>query len=246
MSLSYRITGDGPPLLLLHGMGVTYTIWQNLEPLLTPYYKLIMVELSGHGCSSSLPLEVPFYPASAAILEELRDQLGFERWSILGYSMGSRVLQEYLRRYPERVGQAFFLCPLRLRQSAAFILALFRVIDPVFPWLSTAFLRGWIMSRLVILLGFRGRNHPYADLWVRDIAAQPIPSLKKLLRDLPACGRDPFEIPAIPVLFVWGDRDQVVGKPRVPGCHDRLVQGGHAAPMLAAEEIAGIILQANQ
>jgi pimeloyl-ACP methyl ester carboxylesterase len=246
MSLSYRITGDGPPLLLLHGMGVTYSIWQNLEPLLTSYYKLIIVELPGHGGSAALPMEVPFYPASAALLEDLRAQLGIERWSILGYSMGARVLQEYLRCYPERVDRSIFLCPLRLRWHASAILGMFRLLDRVFPnKVGDPFLRGWMLHWLVIWLGFKGRRHPYAGLWASEIAAQPLDCLKKLMRDLPACGREPFEIPATPAVFLWGDRDQVVGKPHTLGGLDRLVPGGHAAPMLAAEEIASLILPSN-
>jgi pimeloyl-ACP methyl ester carboxylesterase len=244
ISLSYRITGYGPPLLLLHGMGVTYFIWKNLEPLLTPYYKLIIVELPGHGCSPALPAGISYYPGSAARLEELRQQLEIDRWSILGYSMGTRVLQEYLRCYPERVSSAFFICPLLAKRTAALLLQGFIGIEPFVPWLSGFLLRGWMLYQLVIQLGFNGCKHPYAVQWMEEISAQPLETLKKLLTDLPAAGRDPFEIiPAIPMLFLWGDRDRIVEKPRFLENCAKLVKGGHAAPMLAAEEIARCILR---
>jgi pimeloyl-ACP methyl ester carboxylesterase len=225
-------------------MGVTYFIWKNLEPLLSPYYKLIIVELPGHGGSPALPPGISFYMGSVEMLEELRKQLEIDRWSILGYSMGTRVLQEYLRCYPEQVSRAFFLCPLRAKRAAAFLLQIFLVIDHVFPWIAGYLLRGWRLNQLVIQLGFNGRGHPYAVQWTNEISAQPLETLKKLLTDLPAGGRDHFEIiPAIPALFLWGDRDRIVERPRFLGKCERLIQGGHAAPMLAAEEIARCILR---
>lgn len=242
MPLSYRTTGYGPPLLLLHGMGVTYSIWENLEPLLRPYYKLILVELPGHGDSSLPPERFSFFTSSMLMLETLRCELGIEQWSILAYSMGTRVLQEYLRCHPQRISSAVYLCPLRVSQPTAWLLALFRWIDPAFPWIGASLLRGRILAWLVVLLGFQGKSHPYADVWTKEISSQPIRTLKKLLIDLPYCGKEAFEIPAAPTLFVWGEQDRIVAQPRRFGAQDRSVPGGHAAPMLAAEQIARLIV----
>jgi pimeloyl-ACP methyl ester carboxylesterase len=63
--LCYRLTGNGTPLLLIHGWGVTYAIWQNLAPLLTPYFQLIMIELPGIGDSPEVDPEKPYYQACA-------------------------------------------------------------------------------------------------------------------------------------------------------------------------------------
>src|SRR6266851_4325242 len=45
--LPFRVEGSGHPLLLIHGWGVTYTVWQKLVPLLAPHFQLILVELPG-------------------------------------------------------------------------------------------------------------------------------------------------------------------------------------------------------
>ncbi|MEZ4836317.1 MAG: alpha/beta fold hydrolase [Caldilineaceae bacterium] len=59
--LSYRIVGEGPPLLLLHGFGISYNIWQALVPLLHSHFQLILVELPGIGASPPLPAQTLYY-----------------------------------------------------------------------------------------------------------------------------------------------------------------------------------------
>jgi len=242
MLLSHRIFENGPPLLLLHGMGVTYPIWENLLPLLIPYYKLILVELPGHGSSPPLPRDTSFYEISASMIEGLRQELRIDRWSILGYSTGTRVLQEYLMRYPERVERAIYLCPLLAKPACSFALKGLIRIDLQFPWLGSWLLRGWRLHQLVLLFGFNGLEHPDAAMWTREIASQPVEVMKALLKDLPGAGRDPFEISPVPALFIWGDRDRIVESPRWPGTMDRIVKGGHSLPMLAAQDVSKYIL----
>ena len=86
--LHYRVVGSGTPLLLIHGWGVTYGVWQNLEPLLAPYFQLIMLELPGTGSTTMVDWGASYYPACAEAIEELRLMLGIEQWAILAYSTG--------------------------------------------------------------------------------------------------------------------------------------------------------------
>src|SRR5579884_2520504 len=77
--LPYRLEGDGPPLLLIHGWGVTYRVWRNLVPLLKPHFQLILVELPGMGAAYHQVPMMSYYPACAEALEELRVALGIEQ-----------------------------------------------------------------------------------------------------------------------------------------------------------------------
>lgn len=242
MTLSYRIEGDGPPLLLIHGMGISYTIWENLVPLLRSHYKLIMVEMPGHGASPPLPPLDNFYQGGAEKLEELRQALNIDQWVLLGYSMGAWAVQAYLQHYQDRVSAVIFLCPGILTRSWSFSLNLLVQVDRVMPWFSQWLLRDQQLHLLVKLLGFNGHNHPYTQVWAREIGSQPVSVIKALLRDMPGAGRAEFPIPTCPTMIIWGSDDSLTERPRTLRPIDRLVKGWHSAPMLAADEIAPVIL----
>jgi pimeloyl-ACP methyl ester carboxylesterase len=241
MTWNYRIEGEGPPLLLIHGMGVTFTIWRNLAPLLKSHYKLIMVEMPGHGTSPALPPNTNYYQGSAERLEEFRCELGIDKWSVLGYSMGSWVAHAYVQRYIQHVSSVIFLCPGSVNPLWSLSLNSLAQFDSYFPEKSARLLQGRSLHLLVRLLGFNGRNHPYARLWSSEIASQPIHVIKTLLRDLPGRGRAPFSIPPCPAMIIWGAQDPLAYRPWRLRPVDRLVKGNHSAPMLNAEDIARII-----
>jgi pimeloyl-ACP methyl ester carboxylesterase len=245
MALNYQMEGKGDPLLLIHGMGVTGTIWKNLAPLLRSHYKLIMVELPGHGASPNPPFEVNYYDVSAREIELLRQNLGIELWTILGYSMGAWVAQKYLQQHPDRVKGVIFLCPAVAKPLWARGLRTMVRVERFFPELSEWLLKGWRLHSMVLLLGFNGRRHPYAQYWTREIGSRPVKVIKALLRDLPGAGRATFEIPSCPTLVIWGTQDAVTSRPKPLRFFDRLVKSNHGAPMLAAEDVARIIRKFN-
>ena len=52
--LRYYVGGEGPPLLLVHGLGGAASNWSELAPLLAPRRRLLVPDLPGHGGSSPL------------------------------------------------------------------------------------------------------------------------------------------------------------------------------------------------
>ena len=242
MTLSYRIFGNGPPLVMIHGMGVTYSIWENLVPLLCPHYKLIMVELPGHGKSAVPSPGKTYYSVSAHEIEALRCGMGIERWSLLSYSLGAWVGQAYLELFPEHVERAIFLCPAVLVRAWSAGMQMLNRADRRAPAIGSWLLSGWRLLHLVRLLGFNGRSHPYARDWTREIQGQPVAVIKHMLQDLPEHGAREIALTARPTLFVWGDCDSITARPRQLRPIDRLVQGDHSAPLLACEQVAKEVL----
>lgn len=238
MTLSYRVVGSGAPLLLIHGMGVTYSIWENLAPQLSPYYKLIMVELLGHGRSPAIPEGAPYYPANADEIEAVRRELNIERWDVLGYSLGAWAAQAYSQCYPERVNHLVLLCPALFSPANSAGLRNLIWLDGRAPSFCSWLLRSWRLHGLVRLLGFGGQDHPYAAVWTREIGAYPVETVKRLLYDLPGAGRAEFSLPPLPALFLWARQDVVSAYPRPLRKSDHLIAGAHSAPLLSAEEIA--------
>jgi len=236
--LSHKITGNGPPLLLIHGWGVSYTIWRNLVPLLEEHFKLIIIELPGIGDSPALASTLLYYPASAEEIERLRQELNIEQWAILSYSVGTRVGEAYIQRYPDRVTRAVFLCPLYLPWWSSLGLRFARWLEKLSPGLMYWILSGWRLRRLILLLGFSGQPHAYADEWQKEIELQQKDSIKRQLYQLPGLGRVPFAMLTETSLFVWGHQDVLTARPRQPRSNDVFIPAHHGAPMLAAQYVA--------
>jgi pimeloyl-ACP methyl ester carboxylesterase len=238
--LSYRIEGSGSPLLLIHGWGVTYSMWENLAPLLTPHYQLIMIELPGIGGSPQVEPGQPYYPACAEGIEEVRLALGIEKWSLLAYSSGTRAAEAYVQRYPQAIQRAVFLCPIYLAEIWTIFLHL---LDNT-PNLT---IRHWVLSHwrlysLILALGFNGRPHTYTRTWKHEIELQSLDILIRTLCEIPGKGRTPFALTEVPTLFIWGGRDALTARPRHLRPNDMVIPANHSAPMLAASSVAEAVI----
>jgi poly(3-hydroxyoctanoate) depolymerase len=99
--LHVRETGDGPPLLLVNGLGTHTAMWRPLERTLTGH-RIISFDAPGTGQSTLAPGLLPM-GSLAAMLEALLDRLGHDRVDVLGYSFGGAVAQQLARQTPERV-----------------------------------------------------------------------------------------------------------------------------------------------
>lgn len=240
--LNYRTEGAGPPLLMVHGFGVTFSIWEELAPLLRPYAQLILPELPGLGASPPPAPGAPYYSACAHALRELREQLQLAQWAVLGYSSGARAVEAYLQLDAPHVSRAAFLCPAFTPGWRALHLRALLALDGRWPAFGDWALSGWRLMALIRALGFNGRNPPLARAWQNSISAQPLPALKATLHQLPRAGATPLLLPPVPALFIWGTRDAVAARPRRPGPHDHFITANHSAPLAAAPAIAEILL----
>jgi pimeloyl-ACP methyl ester carboxylesterase len=240
--LRYRIEGSGFPLLLIHGWGVTYSIWKNLMPLLMAHFQLIMIELPGVGGSSEVDPAEPYYQGCAEAIEELRQRLGIEQWAILAYSCGTRAAEAYMQRYPQHVHRAVFLCPVYLTALCSLGLRCGGWLERTRPRVVNWLLSDWRLYGLVLAVGFNGRRYDYTHEWVDEIEVQPLGTLKRMLYELPGKGRSPFTLSSVPTLFVWGRRDALTARPHRPRAHDVFIPANHSAPLLAASSIAEVII----
>ncbi len=112
--LSHSITGSGSPLLLIHGMGSASTAWKLIQNELANSYKVVTVDLPGHG-DTPLIKGQPMDPHSLAlaVLSEM-SELGIEEFHVVGNSLGGWVALEIASASPERVMSVIGLAPAGL------------------------------------------------------------------------------------------------------------------------------------
>jgi pimeloyl-ACP methyl ester carboxylesterase len=87
----YRVGGDGPPLLLVHGFGASGKQWDRFVEELSTEFTLIIPDLPGHGESTQL-LDEWDYEIVSGLLFEVLDELGVEKVDAIGHSAGATTL----------------------------------------------------------------------------------------------------------------------------------------------------------
>jgi pimeloyl-ACP methyl ester carboxylesterase len=99
--------GDGPPLVMIHGIGDDPHVFDDLASLLRDRFRIVAYARRGHGLSDSTgPYD------STTLLEDLRqllDSLGIKRTRLIGWSMGGNEITAFAGRYPERVEKLVYL-----------------------------------------------------------------------------------------------------------------------------------------
>jgi len=239
--LNYRTEGNGKPLLLIHGFGISFYIWQDLGPLLREHLTLIQIELPGIGSSPPPAQEQAYLDAAVSGIEQIRLALGIERWHVLSYSSGTRLGEHYLNRHPDAVDRALFICPAQTSSRKAFGLRLAIRLDRLLPRIGDWILSGSRLRYLIDLLGFNSRKNERSPRWFAEIGSQPLGILKETLRSIPDGGVRPFSIPPHRALFIWADEDRLMETPRLSP-RDRVIHGDHSAAQTAAQPLADLIL----
>jgi pimeloyl-ACP methyl ester carboxylesterase len=102
VELSYTDRGLGPCICLLHGYLETAEIWEDFAPLLTDRFRVIAMDLPGHGWSGSWGDEHSMNDLATA-LENILDGEGIEKIILVGHSMGGYVAMAFATLFPERL-----------------------------------------------------------------------------------------------------------------------------------------------
>lgn len=101
MKLFYREFGKGEPLIILHGLFGSSDNWQTLAKKFAEEYKVYTVDLRNHG--RSFHHEEFNYDVMMHDVEEFINDIGLERVSLMGHSMGGKLSMNYTLNHPEKV-----------------------------------------------------------------------------------------------------------------------------------------------
>ena len=244
--------GDGPPVVLLHGLACTSRMWDEVRARLVPSRRVVIVDLRGHG--QSLPVRGGFaLEQQADDVRRILEELDLRDAVLVGHSGGGYAALAFAVRFPEvargrvrrivTVGTSGALVSSRERLTLKFSASrAFYLLFAIAP-----------LGRLLVRAGaFGARPDPVAveatrtmavecpratkTAWVRAITGT---SQEEAVRDL-----------AVPIVAATGSRDATVTKRRVVSLAQHAPQGawvtldgcGHMAPVEDPAAVTALIL----
>ncbi|MCB2185749.1 MAG: alpha/beta fold hydrolase [Deltaproteobacteria bacterium] len=247
--------GQGPPLVLVHGLGGSLEDFFPLLPWLAPHRTCLALDLPGFGRSAKP--DTPYTMAwFAEVLADLARELGLGPTAWLGHSMGGQVLLTLATRRPARVAGLGLICPAggMGRSLGRRVLLRAAVCPGERTWLVRPNLAPLVAGRV-----YSWRNDPTRPALAARLTArwsrEDRPHLERALvraarATLSASGRPPGDLPEVPLLIIGG-RDDTVIQPREIsrlaaqiGARARLawLPGTHMLPYTHAASLAGLLL----
>jgi pimeloyl-ACP methyl ester carboxylesterase len=98
---AFRVAGEGPPLLLIHGIGDSSRTWEQVIAVLAREHTVIAPDLLGHGLSDK-PRADYSVAAYANGMRDLLAVLGIDRVTLVGHSLGGGVAMQFAYQFPEK------------------------------------------------------------------------------------------------------------------------------------------------
>ncbi|WP_051343314.1 alpha/beta fold hydrolase [Pseudonocardia spinosispora] len=250
--------GSGTPILLLHGISVTWRTWKPILPLLEQHHEVFAPTLLGHSGAAMLPDGVePSIDALVDGVEAELDSLGLDKVHVVGNSMGGWVALELARRGRARSVVVFspaggWSSNLRLAALVTGMRVGFDVLQALGPR-AEALARSPRGRRMLVSAQVAHPERFDPAEVVADIRAlRNIPVVRPLIKVL---GQHPFEElpdPGCPVRVVWARKDKVIpfpvfGQPlvdKIPGAELLFLDDvGHVPMSDDPEAVTRLILE---
>ena len=164
--IGYRRGGQGPVLLLLHGIAGSSLTWVPAMRLLQSDYTVLAPDFLGHGASEK-PLGDYSLGNLASAMRDFLSLLGIDRATVVGQSFGGGVAMQFAYQFPERCERLVLVDAGGLGREVNWILRLITLpgAEYVMPALFPAFVRDW-GDTVVGFFGGRGfRNAEAVEMW---------------------------------------------------------------------------------
>jgi pimeloyl-ACP methyl ester carboxylesterase len=211
--------GEGPAVVLLHGLGATKLSWMPLLPPLAERFRVVVPDLPGHG-ESSKPRGSYTPSFFAGVIRRLLDAIHVERAVLIGNSMGGRIAVEVAARAPSRVAGLVLLGPATAGLPFPYYARLLRLVPTEFGALPMPMRRRLVLRGIRQLFATPDRlpGNAYlagADEFIRVYRSGRarvalLAAVRGLMRDRPDLFWDAARRVAAPTLIVHGDRDRLV------------------------------------
>jgi pimeloyl-ACP methyl ester carboxylesterase len=215
--IHYRDEGTGPTLVLLHGVGSSLHTWDDWVERLAPHYRIIRIDLPGHGLTGSDP-SIKRYQTPYMIdkLEKFLNQLNIDDIYLAGNSWGGYISWNYALHRPDRVKKLVLLDAVGFPQNMPFFMNL-----AALPGIGE--LNGVMMPKFITDMNIKAAfgdadkvtdelQQRYFDLTMRHGNREGLINVLRTLKEQlnnSNLGDRVKEI-QIPTLLMWGDQDEWV------------------------------------
>ena len=104
MKMYYEVSGEGDPLIVLHGAYMNIPTMGAIIPKLAEPHKVYALEMQGHGRTTDIDRPIT-YPNLADDVAAFMDAVGVEKADVFGYSMGAAAGLQLAIRHPQKVNK---------------------------------------------------------------------------------------------------------------------------------------------
>src|SRR5437588_3543736 len=261
--ISTLTMGEGPDVLLIHGLGGTRASFFETAAALSGRYRIHAPDLPGFGSSSKPPLGAYNAGWFAESMLGLMDELGIDRAHIVGNSMGGRIAIEMGLLSPHRVGALGLLCPA-VAWVRRGLHPVVRLLRPEFGLLPHGFRRSTVANQFWSIFHDRDVLDPaVGELMVDEFRRiyhsagaryAFLSSARNIYLEAPFGSRGFY--PRLsgltpPALFVWASHDKLVPPTFsrhvhrwLPHAEQVTIEGcGHVPQVECSDEINRLLLE---
>ena len=250
--MAYAEMGDGPVLLLIHGMAGNYQNWQEVIEPLARHHTVVAPDLPGHGMSAPGSGDYSL-GALAAGLRDLLIGLGHQRATLVGHSLGGGIAMQFAYQFPEMTERLVLISSGGLGREVSPVLRAAALPGADFFIAATAgpgSVVGSAGARALAKVGLR--PHPDVAEVARGYASLADPGRRAaFLETLRAvvgtagqrvrAGDRLYLAEGVPVLIIWGEDDRIIpvghaedAHRAIPHSHLEIFEGVGHLPQLEA------------
>ena len=230
----FRMAGEGPALLLLHGIANSSETWEPVASALSRHFTLIAPDLLGHG-ESATPRGDYSLGAHASGVRDVLTALGHERVTVVGHSLGGGVAMQFAYQFPERCERMVLVSSGGLGREVHLVLraAALPGADWVLPVLTSreamrvGRIAGGLLRRVklapdgdvqILANGFASLdNSGSRQAFLHTVRAVIEPGGQRV------SAHDRLALAALlPTLLVWGEKDSIIPSEHGVAAHEAM------------------------
>lgn len=232
--ISYRMAGEGPVVLLIHGMLGSSRTWRAVMSILARDHTVVAPDLLGHGESAKPMGDYSLGAHASGLRDLLAGVLCIDRATVVGQSFGGGVAMQLAYQHPELCERLVLAGSGGLGREVSWILRALALpgAELVLPLVCPRFVRD-LGNELAAFLADRGVRAPHVSEMWRAYASLAEPENRRaFIRTVGAvidpggqsvCANDRLYLASVvPTLILWGERDDVIPVEHAYAAADRI------------------------